>query len=131
MNFTNFRHSTKFEQLLGRSVTEPGRIWRFVALKIIIRMRKVVHLHQFLIFGTRDFRSLHLRHFLDFNFLNFLNHWFARREILRIPEFRDISRRLFKGFSKAEAGLEMDPEEFRGNLKDISSDPSRPAAGWL
>ena len=112
MNFTNFRHSTKFEQLLGRSVTEPGRIWRFVALKIIIRMRKVVHLYQFLIFGIMDCRSLHLRHFLDFDFLNFLNHLFGRREIPRIPEIPDICRRLFKGFSKAEAGLETDLERF-------------------
>ena len=112
MNFTNFRHSTKFEQLLGRSVTEPGRIWRFVALKIIIRMRKVVHLDQFLIFGSMDFRSLHLRHFLDFDFLSFWNHLVGRRQIPRIPEIPDICRRLFKGFSKAEAGLETDLERF-------------------
>ena len=68
-------------------------------------------------------RSLHLRHFLDFDFLNFLNHCFARREILMIPESPDNSRRLFEGFSKAEAGLETDPEEFRGNLKEISVIP--------
>ena len=93
-------------------------------------MRKVVHLHQFLIFGIMDFRSPHLRHFLDFNFLNFLNHWFARREILRIPESPDDSRRLCEGFSKAEAGLEMDLErferEFKGNF--IGSEL---AGSWL
>ena len=108
----NSRNAAKLGNQLSGSVTEPGRISTFFTLKIIIRMRKVVHLYQFLIFGIMDFRSLHLRHFLDFDFLNFLNHCFARREILRIPEFPDNSRRLFEGFSKAEAGLETDPEEF-------------------
>ena len=86
--------------------------FQIFALKIIIRMRKVVHLYQFLIFGIIDFRSLHLRHFLDFDFLSFWNHLVGCREIPRIPEIPDICRRLFKGFSKAEAGLEMDLERF-------------------
>ena len=80
--------------------------------KTIIRMRKVIHLYQFLIFGIRDFRSFHLHPFLDFDFSTFWNHFFARREILRISEIPDNCRRLFKGFSKAEAGLEMDLERF-------------------
>ena len=105
--------------------------FQIFALKIIIRMRKVVHLYQLLIFGIMDFRSLHLRHFLDLDFSTFWNHLSARREIWRILEIPDNCRPLFKGFSKAEAGLEMDLERFKGNLKEISSDPSRPTAGWL
>ena len=93
-------------------------------------MRKVVHLHQFFIFGIMDFRSLHLRHFLDFDFLSFWNHLVGRREIPRIPEIPDICRRLFKGFPKAEAGLEMDLEGFSKNFKGKFIG-SGPAGSWL
>ena len=116
---------------MGRSATEPGRIWKLVALKIVIRMRKVVHLYQFLIFGITDFRSLHLHHFLDFDFLKFLNHLFGRREIPRIPEIPDICRWLFKGFAKAKAGLEADLERFDREFKGNFIESGRPAAGWL
>ena len=78
-----------------------------------------------------DFRSRHLHLFPDFIFSTFWNHFLARREILRILQIPDNCRRLFKGFPKAEAGLEMDSENPKGNLKEKSSDPSRPAAGWL
>ena len=108
----NSRNAAKLGNLLSGSVTEPGRNSTFFTLKIIIRIRKVVHLYQFLIFGIMDFRSLHLRHFSDFDFLNFWNHLVGRREIPRIPEIPDICRRLFKGFPKAEAGLETDLERF-------------------
>ena len=93
-------------------------------------MRKVIHLYQFLIFGIIDFRSFHLHPFLDFDFSTFRRHFFARREILRISEIPDICRRLFKGFSKAEAGLEMDLEGFHKKFKGNFIE-SGPADSWL
>ena len=62
------------------------------------------------VFAISDFRSRHLHIFPDFIFLTFWSSFLARREILRILEIPDNCRRLFKGFPKAEAGLEMDLE---------------------
>ena len=94
----------------------PAGFSRFVAFKIVIRMRKVIHLYQLSMYlhsATSDlviytfFWTLFFRRF-GINFRPAARFWgFGDpRQIL------DNSRRLFKGFSKAEAGLEMDLERF-------------------